>query len=214
LAQDGWQLRCIPCDKVIDFSHVASADHMARLQAWQDRQNVLQSGYPAPALPYLAYVPADPAYPAGERWMRCLLCNKWVQDEYLHSGTHMAPDGSKEHRKNLLNYPPSDPWYQENVTREKLKYHPAAAAAVPIVQQAPTPAPWAACVPTPAVASWTNAAAASVPYPTNPMVPQLIAPPELPKNWHRTTDKESGRPYYYHGETNEVRWDPPTVNEC
>jgi len=216
LLPDGWQMRCILCDKVIDASHLASADHVARLQALQDRQNVLQSGYPAPALPYLAYVPADPAAPAGERWMRCLLCQKWVQDEYSHSGTHMVPDGSKEHRKNLLNYPPNDPWYQEKVTREKLKYHPADAAAVPPVLQAATPAPWAACVPTPAVASWTtNAAAASTPYPTNPTVPQPAAPPELPQNWHRATDPNSGRHYYYHGETNEVRWDPPAaVNEC
>ena len=61
LGQDGWQVRCIPCDKVIDACHLAKPDHVSRLQAWQDTQNVLQSGYQAPALPYLAYVPADPA---------------------------------------------------------------------------------------------------------------------------------------------------------
>jgi len=121
----------------------------------------------------------------------------------------MAPDGSKEHRKRLAVYPPNDPWYQENVTREKLKYHPPAATVL-AAEQAPTPAPWAACVPTP-LASGTNVAAASAPYKVNPTLPQLIA---LPNNWHRTTDKVSGRPFYYHGETQEVRWDPPKVTEC
>ena len=66
----GMYVRCIPCNKVIDAYHLAKPDHVSRLQAWQDTQNVLQSGYQAPALPYLAYVPADPAYPAGERWMK------------------------------------------------------------------------------------------------------------------------------------------------
>jgi len=218
LGQDGWQVRCIPCGKVIDACHLASEDHISRLQAWQDRQLVLQSGYQAPALPYLAYVPADPNYPDGERWIRCLLCKKWVQDEYSHCGTHMAPDGSKEHRKNLVNYPPNDPWYQENVTREKQKYHPSTTQAatsvatpVPKVRQTPTPAPWAANVPTPA-ASWANAAAGSVPYPAVSAVPQPT--PELPKHWIMVEDKASGRPYYYHSETRETRWDPPTVNEC
>lgn len=214
LGTDGWQVRCIPCDKVIDECHLATADHTSRLQAWQERQNVLRSGYQAPALPYLAYVPADPAFPAGERWMRCLLCKKWVQDEYSHSGTHTAPDGSKEHRKNLINYPPNDPWYEENVTREKLKYHPEVAP-TPAPRQAPTPAPWANSVPTPIV-SWTNAAAAaaSAPCPAAPTAPTAAAPAELPKGWHTTTDPGTGKAYYYHSETNEVRWDPPTVNEC
>lgn len=127
--------------------------------------------YPAPALPWLAWVDAPPeqASKPGERWQKCLLCDKWIQDEWSHSGSPEVPDGSKDHQKKLRNY---HEWYEDYVREERRKYHPeptvcrttsAAAAsrpppaapppppgpppgpppAAPSGRAPPTPAPWA-----------------------------------------------------------------------
>ena len=124
LSPCGMYVKCLPCNKVIDAAHLETPNHERRLQEWQRWQDHLQSDYPEPAAPHLAYVPHDEDV-LGQRWMKCLLCNKWVHDEQLH-------EDSKLHRKNLRNYPPSDTWYQENVVRVKAKYHPK--ASVPTAQ--------------------------------------------------------------------------------
>ena len=49
---------------------------------------------------HLAWVLDDQS---GERYMKCLLCNKWVQDDSSHAGTTQNLMGSKEHVKNLRN---------------------------------------------------------------------------------------------------------------
>ena len=78
-----------------------------------------EAGYPAPDLPYLAWVPADGG--SGEKWMKCLLCQQWCQDETSHTGTQRAPAGSKDHQKKLRNYGPGDPWYEEEVESLELR---------------------------------------------------------------------------------------------
>ena len=80
--------------------------------------------YPTPELPHMAWVPSEEHDLESERWQKCLLCNKWVNDEHSHSGTRRAPDGSVGHQKNLRNYPPGSPWYERNVVEERRKWHP------------------------------------------------------------------------------------------
>lgn len=81
--------------------------------------------YPAPELLYLAYVPADEDNDDGTRWLKCLLCNKFVQDDVSHTGTVSALAGSNNHRKNLTNYCiPGSQWYEEHVVKVRNKWHP------------------------------------------------------------------------------------------
>jgi len=80
--------------------------------------------YPAPREPHLAWVPSEEDDPDSERWQKCLLCDKWVNDEHSHSGARQASGGSKGHQRNLRNYPPGSPWYERNVVQERKKWHP------------------------------------------------------------------------------------------
>ena len=88
--------------------------------------------YPTPELPHMAWVPSEEHDLESERWQKCLLCNKWVNDEHSHSGTLRAPDGSVGHQKNLRNYPPGSPWYERNVVEERRRWHPAQSGVQPI----------------------------------------------------------------------------------
>eukprot|EP00913_Durusdinium_trenchii_P023881 g22426.t1 len=45
--------------------------------------------------------------------------NKLRESDPTHDTTEEPP-----HRKNLLNYPPGDPWYEQNVTAARLEFHP------------------------------------------------------------------------------------------
>jgi len=135
---DGY-LRCKPCNKAVDEHHLSTDAHKTKLERWKQVMSV-ESGS-VPELPYLAWVPYE-----GTRALMCLLCRKsgrpqgtWVADENAHCGTHENPAGSKEHRKNLMNYPPGDEWYEENVTRARLRYHPVARSSEE--QREPSPEP-------------------------------------------------------------------------
>ncbi|CAK8999018.1 unnamed protein product [Durusdinium trenchii] len=104
----------------------ASYDIISQRKTMDEVKVLEADGYKAPELPYLAWVPCE-----GQRQLMCLLCRNsrrkqgtWVSDETAHCGTHENPAGSKEHRKNLLNYPPGDPWYEQNVTAARLEFHP------------------------------------------------------------------------------------------
>eukprot|EP00930_Biecheleria_cincta_P065796 TRINITY_DN51701_c0_g1_i1.p1 TRINITY_DN51701_c0_g1~~TRINITY_DN51701_c0_g1_i1.p1 ORF type:complete len:326 (+),score=53.79 TRINITY_DN51701_c0_g1_i1:41-1018(+) len=126
LAADG--LRCKPCRKMIDSAHLETPDHAVRLLRWQQEHQAEASGYPEPELPYLAYIPYEGF---STRQLTCLLCRNskrpegaWVADLTIHCGTHEQPAGSKEHNKNLRNYPPNDPWYVENVINVRRRWHP------------------------------------------------------------------------------------------
>ena len=67
-------------------------------------------GRPAPELPCLAWVPFDFMKPGGERCLKCLLCNKWVQGEKSHTGSFQAPAGSKHHPRKLRNCDVEGTW--------------------------------------------------------------------------------------------------------
>lgn len=116
--------RCIPCQKIIDSAHLHSEDHKNRLTRWQEAEEWKRLGYPAPDLFHLAYVPFDESSDPSERFLKCLLCDKWVQDAWSHSGTPENHAGCKEHEKNLRNYPPPHPWWAERVEGRRNFYHP------------------------------------------------------------------------------------------
>mmetsp|Transcript_20639 Transcript_20639/g.57501 ORF Transcript_20639/g.57501 Transcript_20639/m.57501 type:complete len:370 (+) Transcript_20639:99-1208(+) len=136
---DGF-VRCVPCYKVLDALHVQTDEHKKRLGWWYEAQQ--PQDYSAPELPYLAWVP-DENNPE-KRWLRCLLCNKNVQDNWSHFGTPEAPNGSKDHEKKLRNYS----WYQEDIEKLRNQWHPPAPRPRAAAQSA-TPAPWAKAAPAP-----------------------------------------------------------------
>lgn len=114
-------VRCVPCGKIIDDAHLNSGDHNRRLK-WFLQEGNPETSFPAPSLPYLAYV-LSPDH--TEHWLKCLLCDKYADDNGSHSGTREDPAGSREHRKNLRNYCiPGDRWYEENVVKVRNKWHP------------------------------------------------------------------------------------------
>lgn len=141
LAENGFDRRCKPCNKIIDDNHVTTTDHNNRLQSWLQHQELLRQGFPSPPEPYLAWVPWDEKDPQS-RNMKCLLCNKWVQDESSHTGSAQKPSGSVDHRRKLGNYA----MYAQDIAAERLKYHPHPVASRPCNQgyaaAPPTPAPW------------------------------------------------------------------------
>ena len=199
VAMEAWQMmgpdgmvRCVPCNKVVDDNHLCSGDHLRRLDAWLQHEKLKVTGYAAPALEYLAYVPSVAGDPNSERWLRCLLCQKFVNDDTSHSGTQQCPAGSKEHQKNLRNYPGSA-WYELNVIQERKKYHPeptvrsAPAAQMPagptsVARQPPTMAPWAqAAKAAPTPAPWAQTPQPPSPWNTSAaLVPVAPAPAPAP----------------------------------
>lgn len=155
-------VRCIPCNKVVDDNHISSGDHIRRLESWLAHEQLKKTGYAAPALEYLAYVPSVPGDNNSERWLKCLLCQKFVQDDTSHSGTKENPQGSVQHKKYLTNYV-GTAWYQENVIKERLKWHPAPTVrCTPVPKPAASPAPWATAAPA-APASYCGGRAPAAP---------------------------------------------------
>mmetsp|Transcript_34523 Transcript_34523/g.78833 ORF Transcript_34523/g.78833 Transcript_34523/m.78833 type:complete len:402 (-) Transcript_34523:39-1244(-) len=144
LAADGYSIKCIPCGKHMDDAHLGTEEHKRRLEHWYSQRELISSGYPAPPQMHLAWVLDESNQ---ERYKKCLLCNKWVNDDESHIGTWNDPRGSKDHLKNLRNTTPSDPWVKENVLQVRQKWHPERTA--PAQSKAPagppkaaTPAPW------------------------------------------------------------------------
>lgn len=186
-ALEEWQemtavgVRCIPCGKVIDESHLAKDDHKNRLAAWFDSERARKYGRPAPAEPYLAWVPWEPNDPDGERCLKCLLCNKWVQDEGSHIGTFQAPTGSKEHAKNLRNADVNGAWYKENVVALRRKWHPEAANAAPTTRTAPSTRTAAPSSAGPTPAPWGQPQPQATPAPWGPPQPQATPAPWAPQ---------------------------------
>lgn len=135
----------------------------------KDQKELVRNGYPAPTLPYLAYVPHDGNPSNPERILKCLLCNKWVQDEISHSG----PAGSKDHRRYVSYYGPGDPWYQENVFKERLKWHPNSIIAPSVSTRVNVPQP-PGTAPTGPLRALLNVAHVPPPYMNSvPPVPSM-----------------------------------------
>jgi len=228
-------LRCIPCGKVCTDEHLQKDDHKNRVQAWLEFQETKKSGYKAPLEEHLAWVPCnlDDPDPNAERWKKCLLCQKFCQDDYSHAGTvkDLDPSGSKEHLKNLRNYE----WYKDVVERERLRWHPetARAAAAPTQSRMPKAAPASYKAAAPALAPWakaasqpaaTQAAAATDPWvnfgkgsATAPLAAKAAPAPAakaapaaaaLPEGWTQEQDTD-GSIFYWNNVTNETQWERP-----
>merc|ERR1712176_1267463 len=131
---------------------------------------------------------------------------KWVQDDYAHSGTREealngAPlSASKEHQKNLRNYGPGDSWYDLNITQERLKYHPELARS-----KASVPCPTVSK----AKALPAKASAWSSPPPA-PSAPPAVA---LPPGWEigQAPGHPAGVMYYFNRATGKSQWEVPKV---
>jgi len=190
-------IRCVPCGKVYDEKHGSTLDHHNRVQYWLETKRLEEQGYPAPEQPHLAWV-RDDAYP--ERALKCLLCNKWFQDDTSHLGTHgdRDPLGSKEHLKNLRNCRPSDSWYMENVAKVRQHWHPPRSA--PADRKASCSAASSSQAP------WAKAAPPQ-PQQAPPPPPPRPRTPEVPDGWVAIYDSGSGRHFFYQESTKVSTWD-------
>jgi len=186
--QDGnWV--CIPCRKQIDDFHLESAGHRRKLDSFLRNQE--PSMYEDPPEEFLVWMLADEAEPNGEKWLRCLMCSKWVNDAESHSAT----GGSKEHVRNLLlHYNARSEWYIKNVLPQKQLHgrecmnapRVKQPAAVP-VREAKTPEP-------------NNFAGSTVPQAKSPQAP----PP-----WQCVYSNDHNRYYYWNRYTGESCWNHP-----
>jgi hypothetical protein len=194
--------KCLACNKVMTDEHASTDVHKNRVENWRQYQQLQTTGSQAPPEEHLAWVPSVESDPTSERWMKCLLCEKWCQDDTSHSGRVgvLNPPGSKEHLKNLRNYE----WYKDKVQLERIKWHPetAASTAAPTRSTAKaaaakaTPAPWAAS---------TTAKAAPPPK----AAPKPLAEQPLPQGWEEHKDDECNS-YFYYPATGKTQWDRPT----
>lgn len=224
-------VKCLPCGRVIDDSHLASKEHQRRLNNWQEADKLHQAGYPTPELPYLAWMPED-SDPNGARHLRCLLCNKWAGDGVSHVGMPQAPGGSSQHQKNMRNWcQPGNPWYEENVVQVRRRWHPPAAQqrgepqaawapqTVPEPQQALTnggpassrlPAQGAAVDDAALNAELSRLLLGDAPRPAALAAVAAAPAPtlELLDGWATALSPE-GETYYIHWETGQTQWDPP-----
>mmetsp|Transcript_76075 Transcript_76075/g.246967 ORF Transcript_76075/g.246967 Transcript_76075/m.246967 type:complete len:161 (+) Transcript_76075:757-1239(+) len=144
-------------------------------------------------------MPSDEKDPNSERWCKCLLCNKWCQDETSHTGSLANSQGSKEHLKNLRNYGPGDAWWQLNVAAVRNKWHPVARAQPKAAPQVAPPRPAA---PPPAVAS-----AVAPPPPT---IPTAGHDRPLPWGWKTAVCPDSRATYFFHATTKQTQWHHPS----
>eukprot|EP00930_Biecheleria_cincta_P003753 TRINITY_DN104676_c0_g1_i1.p1 TRINITY_DN104676_c0_g1~~TRINITY_DN104676_c0_g1_i1.p1 ORF type:complete len:400 (+),score=97.54 TRINITY_DN104676_c0_g1_i1:62-1201(+) len=125
-------VQCTLCNRRCDGVHEYTDAHDSRLKWHQSRQQ--NAGYPAPAQPWLAWVPTD----WGECELKCLLCNKGVSDvEGKLTDSYMGLHGAasahnqKDHSRKMQNL--SD--YLADMKAVKDTYHPP---------QVPMPTPWPA----------------------------------------------------------------------
>jgi hypothetical protein len=115
---------CKVCNKVVTDEHIATDYHKVRVQWYLNSEQRKREGFEAPEEPFLAWVSEECT--DGDRWLKCLLCKKWVSDDTSHALT----SGSKMHMKKLGTWD----WYKEDIVTEKLKWHPAPP---PPMRQAP-----------------------------------------------------------------------------
>lgn len=144
-ADGSW--RCIPCGKMIDKIHLRTEAHKSKVEDFWWNRKPLKERYPDPPEEWLAWVPADERDPDQKRWLRCLLCEKWVNGGCAHS----EKGGSKEHQQRMETYywTRSD-WYLKNVVPLRKKWSTntgvaglGAAAHSPCMETPPQPPhPW------------------------------------------------------------------------
>lgn len=147
-------LRCLACNKMCDGVHEHTAEHLRRVEDYMWSLEAEGRDYPAPVQAWLAWV-SDPSS-GDRRYLKCLLCKKWVQDfdsEGMntagYAGNHgeAGPSNQKDHAKKLNNLQ----YYLDELKTEKQKWHAPeptvrvakAAEAASAERVKPTPAPWA-----------------------------------------------------------------------
>lgn len=147
--------------------------------------------YPDPAQPWLAWA-RDETW-GKERCLKCLICNKWVQDfddtnTVGYKGAHgeLGPGNQKDHKKKMqdLQKYMRDPAYWDPIVRERQRWHPSATA------QSAQPVELAR----PVAASATA----------------LPAPPDVPEGWAAQWSREHALFYYYRPADGVAQWDPPS----
>mmetsp|Transcript_10496 Transcript_10496/g.23105 ORF Transcript_10496/g.23105 Transcript_10496/m.23105 type:complete len:299 (+) Transcript_10496:369-1265(+) len=172
----GKGLMCKCCNQHYDEAHARTEKHKRRLAEWEWAEKS-QGGMPAPVQPWLCWK-ADDEYGYG-LYLRCLMCQKWVQDcdsedtsEYYGDHGHVTESNTKMHKKKLANLtnPEEEDWWQE-----RLSCHPPQGQGqVPVVEKPTSQAP-------------ISTVADNKDEDTER---------ELPAGWFRHVD-EAGDPYYY-----------------
>lgn len=183
-------IKCMPCGRVCDGNHELTETHQTRLKAWLSR---LSPEYTAPPQDWLAWVECDQWGGPGERYLKCLLCNKFVQDlegynTVGYNGTHgnLSNQNQKDHHKKVSQIDAwrADPAYWGPIKAERERWHPRAKA------QSAAPAPLS-----------PSAAAAS----TRPPIPSV------PDGWRATWSEKDGKYYYDNLSSGAVQWQLPAA---
>ena len=78
--------------------------------------------YEPPSLEYLAWVPSVRSNPNSPRWLKCLLCDKWVSEITYHSDSLEA---TQYHIRKLRAYHADRELY-DRIRLQRLRYHPTA----------------------------------------------------------------------------------------
>lgn len=194
---DAWNVRCKACNKVCNGVHEYTDEHNKRVEDFMWRLEAEGREYPSPSQPWLAWV-SDPSF--GEhRYLKCLLCKKWVQDNDTsdmssegYDGNHgdAGPNNQKDHKKKLNNLE----YYLEELAAEKQQFHPlssgqAAPGGSAATPKKPTPAPWATAASSPSLTETPVRRAA--PPGARPAPPQPGGVPS-PKIWASSGATSSG----------------------
>jgi len=182
--------RCVPCGKMIDQRHLATPMHKRKVEDFMYTLRPVEERYPDPPEEFLAWVPVDEAQQGGERWLKCILCQKWVNDEWSHGILH----GSKEHVKNMENhFHPRSEWYLQNVPPLKRLYSTGKRAA-----------------------HWMSTSAGAQSLRALEASPQKVCQPPPPKvcpPWQVVWSEADCRYYFWNEETKAVQWEIPSASQ-
>jgi len=121
-------LKCVPCNKVMDSIHEQTPDHRRRVDRWEWEHQ--ERDYPAPDQSWLAWI-RDESY-GKARYLKCLLCKKWVTDRGNsmdtrgYNGEH-GEDGhenknTREHAKNIRHL--TDAQWAADIKKQRHEWHP------------------------------------------------------------------------------------------
>eukprot|EP00747_Dinoflagellata_sp_TGD_P179567 gnl/TRDRNA2_/TRDRNA2_30594_c0_seq1.p1 gnl/TRDRNA2_/TRDRNA2_30594_c0~~gnl/TRDRNA2_/TRDRNA2_30594_c0_seq1.p1 ORF type:complete len:419 (-),score=96.12 gnl/TRDRNA2_/TRDRNA2_30594_c0_seq1:33-1247(-) len=148
-------VKCKACNKVCDGVHESTDEHARKLEnwlAWNKAGQGEERTYEEPAQQWLAYVACEDFGP--HRYLKCLFCNKWIQDwdgynTVGYAGAHGDPSSAnqKDHKKKMNDLD----WYlgpegrstMEPILAEKRKWHPPKGSVPPTSNDdPPLPAGW------------------------------------------------------------------------
>lgn len=143
--QEG-NIKCLPCNKFCDGCHECCDEHIKKLERWLAARR--EDTYSAPPQLWLAWVPCQ-GWGENKRYLKCLICSKWVMDVEHPSEVTAGYDGShgtfnsvknqRDHAKkveNLQEYMKDREWWSK-IIQERDKWHPGAARPLAIDDAAP-----------------------------------------------------------------------------